>query len=123
MTILRRLDCLLEVTRDQVRAIAAAEPREELREVKVKRATGLGFYNTSPWGFATLVGDPDGLAANLTDYLAGFSKSIDVFERFRFDNEIANPGREEPAADRGAEVRRGRPAPCDCRQRRDGRPS
>jgi type I restriction enzyme M protein len=29
------------------------------------------------------------VAANLTDYLAGFSKNIDVFERFRFDNQIA----------------------------------
>ncbi len=89
MTILRRLDCVLEPTREQVRDIAYAEPREELRDVKIRRATGLNFCNTSPWTFATLVGDPDGLAANLTDYLAGFSKNIDVFERFRFDNEIA----------------------------------
>jgi type I restriction enzyme M protein len=89
MTILRRLDCVLEPTRDKVRALAEAEPREELRDVKIKRATGLNFYNTSPWDFATLVGDPDGLAANLTDYIAGFSKNIDVFDRFRFDNQIA----------------------------------
>lgn len=89
MTILRRLDCVLEPTRDQVRQIAEAESREELRDVKIKRATGLGFYNTSPWDFARLVGDPDGLAANLTDYIAGFSKNIDVFERFRFDHQIA----------------------------------
>lgn len=89
MTILRRLDCVLEPTRDQVREIAAAETREELRGVKIKRASGLGFYNTSPWDFTRLVGDPDGLAANLTDYLAGFSKNIDVFERFRFDNQIS----------------------------------
>ena len=89
MTILRRLDCVLEPTRDQVRRIAEAESREELRDVKIKRATGLGFYNTSPWDFARLVGDPDGLAANLTDHIAAFSKNIDVFERFRFDNQIA----------------------------------
>ena len=89
MTILRRLDCVLEPTREKVRKVAAAEAREELWDVKIKRATGIGFYNTSPWDFATLVRDPDGLAANLTDYLAGFSKNIDVFERFRFDNQIA----------------------------------
>ncbi|MDP2774201.1 MAG: class I SAM-dependent DNA methyltransferase [Nocardioides sp.] len=88
MTILRRLDCVLEPNREKVRKVAAAEAREELRDVKIKRATGLGFYNTSPWDFAKLVGDPDGLAANLTDYIAGFSKNIDVFERFRFDNQI-----------------------------------
>ncbi|GAA3632909.1 type I restriction-modification system subunit M [Microlunatus ginsengisoli] len=89
MTILRRLDCVLAATRDKVWEIAAAEPREELRNVKIRRATGLNFYNTSPWDFGRLTGDPDGLAANLTDYIAGFSKNIDVFDRFRFENQIA----------------------------------
>lgn len=89
MTILRRLDCVLAPTRAQVWDIAAGEPREDLRAHKIKRATGLTFYNTSPWSFAKLAGDPDGLAANLTDYIGGFSKNIDVFDRFRFDNEIA----------------------------------
>jgi type I restriction enzyme M protein len=49
MTVLRRLDCVLEPSRDLVREIATAEVREELRDVKIKRATGLSFYNTSPW--------------------------------------------------------------------------
>lgn len=89
MTILRRLDGVLASTRAKVAGIAAAEPREELRDAKIRRATKLGFYNTSPWDFAKLVGDPDGLAANLTDYIGGFSKNIDVFDRFRFDNQIA----------------------------------
>jgi hypothetical protein len=89
MTVLRRLDCVLEPSRDLVREIATAEVREELRDVKIKRATGLSFYNTSPWDFARLVADPDGLQANLIDYIGGFSKNIDVFERFRFENEIA----------------------------------
>jgi type I restriction enzyme M protein len=89
MTILRRLDCVLDPTREQVRDIAAAEQREEVRGVRVRRETGLTFFNTSPWTFDKLVGDPDGLAANLVDYLSGFSNNIDVFERFRFENEIA----------------------------------
>ena len=80
---------MLERSRDLVREIAIAEVREELREVKIKRATGLSFYNTSPWDFARLVADPDGLQADMIDYIAGFSKDIDVFERFRFENEIA----------------------------------
>lgn len=89
MTILRRLDCVLDPTREQVRDIAAAEQREEVRGVRVRRETGLTFFNTSPWTFDKLAGDPDGLAANLVDYLSGFSNNIDVFERFRFENEIA----------------------------------
>jgi type I restriction enzyme M protein len=89
MTILRRLDCVLASTREKARQIAAAEPSEQLRDVKIRRATGLNFFNVSPWNFSRLVGDPDGLAANLTDYIAGFSRNIDVFDRFRFENQIA----------------------------------
>lgn len=88
MTILRRLDCVLAASRDKVRGLAAAESREELRDAKIRRATGLGFFNVSPWDFGRLVGDPDGLAANLTDYIGGFSRNIDVFDRFRFENQI-----------------------------------
>ena len=89
MTILRRLDCILEPTRDQVANLAASE-KPELLAVKVRKELGLPFYNTSPWTFAKLLGDPDGLAGNLVDYLAGFSANIDVFERFKFEAEIHN---------------------------------
>lgn len=89
MTILRRLDCILEPTRDEVQKLAQATPSEELLKVKVKKDLGLNFYNTSPWTLAKLVGDPDGLATNLSEYIAGFSANVDVFERFKFDNEIA----------------------------------
>jgi len=41
MTILRRLDCVLEATRDQVRALAEAEARPEVLDVKVRRQFGL----------------------------------------------------------------------------------
>ena len=58
-------------------------------DVQVKRKTGLSFYNTSQCDFARLLEDPDGLRANLLDYIAGFSANIDVFERFKFENEIA----------------------------------
>ncbi|WP_046469663.1 type I restriction-modification system subunit M [Allosalinactinospora lopnorensis] len=89
MTILRRLDCILEPTRDRVRELAASTPNDELLKVRVKRELGLNFYNTSPWSLAKLVGDPDGLATNLSEYIASFSSNVDVFERFKFDNEIA----------------------------------
>jgi len=87
-TILRRLDCVLEPTRDEVRALAAKYTGGAL-DVQVKRTTGLGFYNTSAFDFARLLEDPEGLRANLMDYIAGFSANIDVFERFKFENELA----------------------------------
>ena len=89
MTILRRLDCVLATSRDTVAQITATEDREHLRDMKIEKATGLRFFNTSPWTFARLLGDPDGLTANLTDFIAGFSRNIDVFDRFRFENQIA----------------------------------
>ncbi|MDP5182247.1 class I SAM-dependent DNA methyltransferase [Blastococcus sp. BMG 814] len=89
MTILRRLDCVLEATRDEVRALAAAEARPEILDVKVRRQFGLNFYNTSDYDLARLKKDPDGLRNNLIDYISKFSANIDVFERFKFENEIA----------------------------------
>lgn len=87
-TILRRLDCILEPTRDEVRTLAEKYAGGAL-DVQVKRKTGLGFYNTSAFDFKTLLEDPEGLRANLMDYITGFSANIDVFERFKFENELA----------------------------------
>ena len=87
-TILRRLDCILEPTRDQVHELAGKYEGGAL-DIQVKRKTGLAFYNTSRYDFARLLEDPEGLRANLIDYLTGFSSQIDVFERFKFEAEIA----------------------------------
>jgi type I restriction enzyme M protein len=87
-TILRRLDCILEPTRDEVRMLATKYTGGSL-DVQVKRKSGLGFYNTSQFDFARLLEDPEGLRANLMDYITGFSANIDVFERFKFENELA----------------------------------
>jgi type I restriction enzyme M protein len=87
-TILRRLDCILEPTRDEVRALAEKHAGGAL-DLQVKRKTGLAFYNTSAFDFKLLLEDPEGLRANLMDYITGFSANIDVFERFKFENELA----------------------------------
>ncbi|MFF9511736.1 N-6 DNA methylase [Streptomyces sp. NPDC014724] len=86
-TILRRLDCLLSPTHDEVRALAKEFGGGAL-DVQVKRKTGLTFYNTSQYDFARLLEDPEGLRANLIDYISHFSGNIDVFERFGFEAEI-----------------------------------
>ncbi|MGJ7442197.1 type I restriction-modification system subunit M [Aquipuribacter sp. MA13-6] len=88
MTILRRLDCILEPHRGVVRDLAGKYDNPGNLRVQIKRATGLAFWNTSQYDFAGLLADPDGLQANLVDYLTKFSADIDVFERFKFENEI-----------------------------------
>jgi type I restriction enzyme M protein len=87
-TILRRLDCILEPTRDTVRSLAKKHEGGAL-DVKVRQKTDFRFYNTSEFDFAKLLADPEGLRSNLIDYISRFSANIDVFERFKFENEIA----------------------------------
>lgn len=87
-TILRRLDCILAESRDEVRELATRFDGGAL-DVQVKRKTGLGFYNTSEYDFARLLEDPEGLRSNLLDYVSRFSSNIDVFERFGFEAEVA----------------------------------
>lgn len=88
MTIMRRLDGVLADQRDEVTAILESTKSDDMRDALVRKNTGLQFYNSSPWTFARLASDPDGLEANLIDYIAGFSANIDVFERFRFESQI-----------------------------------
>jgi len=90
MTILRRLDCVLEDHReDLVALVRTYADKPELLSAQVKRKTGLSFYNTTPWTLQTLLGDPAGLEANFKQYVDGFSDNLDVFERFKFGDQIA----------------------------------
>ena len=50
---------------------------------------GQSFYNTSKHTFKTLLADPDNVAANLRNYIAGFSESArDIIVKFNFDVQI-----------------------------------
>jgi type I restriction enzyme M protein len=90
-TVLRRLDAVLADTKQQVIEAAAASAKmpEVLRDMKLREASGHEFFNTSPFTMAKLVADPQGLRANLSAYLAGFSPNVrDIFERFEFDKTL-----------------------------------
>ena len=53
-------------------------------------ASGFEFYNTSRYDFDKLIADAPRLAANLRNYIAGFSDNMrDVLERFDLDNTIS----------------------------------
>lgn len=89
MTILRRLDCVLAEHQATIAPLVERFSNSpDLLAAQVQRATGLPFYNTSPWTLKTLLGDPDGLEANLKQYVNGFSDNMDVFERFKLADEI-----------------------------------
>jgi len=91
LTILRRLDCLLEPTKDAVRAAAESLPEEtddQARAMILTAAANAGgqIYNQSRFTFTTLRAQDAGeLRANLVDYLMGFSPNVrDIFiEKFK----------------------------------------
>jgi len=91
MTVLRRLDCVLEPTKEKV-----LKRLESLRGSPVKdlepilnRVAGQSFHNTSKLDFRTLKGDPNNIAANLTHYIKGFSsKAREIIEYFGFEEQI-----------------------------------
>lgn len=91
LTVLRRLDCVLAPTRDQVRARhAQLEGRVENLDPILCREAGQDFYNTSKHDFTTLLAAPEDLADNLRHYVASFSAGArDVIDKFDFDTQIA----------------------------------
>ena len=89
LTILRRLDCVLEGQKAEVLAKADALPNPDHLALVVRKELGLPFYNTSKYTLTTLLSEPDHLRANLVDYLSKFSPNVvDIFERFKLDAEL-----------------------------------
>ncbi|MEK7680367.1 MAG: class I SAM-dependent DNA methyltransferase, partial [Deltaproteobacteria bacterium] len=92
MTVLRRLDCVLEPTKDKV-----LEKLKGLKDSKVKnldpilnKVAGQSFHNTSRFTFEKLKGDPDNVAKNLTHYIKNFSgRAKDIIEHFGFEEHVA----------------------------------
>jgi type I restriction enzyme M protein len=89
MTILRRLECVMALHRDQVAGIVATEPNETLRIAKIKAVTGgVKFYNKTKHTLASVYESGDDMADNLLEYVLGFSDDIDVFTNFNLPQHI-----------------------------------
>ena len=93
MTVLRRLDAVLEPTKqavldmkDSLDAIGVVDQKAALRD-----AAGQAFYNTSKFTLKDLRAraSQQQLRADFEDYLDGFSPSVqDILENFEFRNQI-----------------------------------
>ena len=90
-TVLRRIDCVLEPTKDRVlRTHAELKGKLENLDPQLRKASGFAFYNTSPFTFDRLIADAPNLASNLHVYISGFSENMrEVIEKFDFPNTIA----------------------------------
>ncbi len=91
MVVLRRIDTLLEATKEKVLEEVAFQRDEmgfaELEESGLKEASGYVFYNTSKWTlkklYATATNNQQILLANVEEYLAGFSANVkEIIEKF-----------------------------------------
>jgi type I restriction enzyme M protein len=89
-TVLRRLDCVLESTKEAVLTEFAAKTKAGLNpEPFLIRKAGQSFYNTSRMDLRRLLGAPDDIRENLTAYVQAFSPSVrDIFERFDFYTQV-----------------------------------
>ncbi len=91
MTVLRRLDCVLEPTKEKVLKKLESlkgSPVKDLEPI-LNRVAGQAFHNTSKFDFHTLKGDPNNIAANLTHYIKSFSsKAREIIEYFGFEEQI-----------------------------------
>lgn len=89
-TVLRRLDCVLEPTKEAV--LAEKEKREAAglnpEPFLLKKSKQL-FYNTSSLDLKKLMGDQDNIAENMFKYIEAFSPAVrDIFECFDFHTQI-----------------------------------
>jgi type I restriction enzyme M protein len=93
MTVLRRLDTLLEPNKaavlDMKRTLDAA--KVDHQDAALRAAAGQAFYNTSPFTLRDLQSRArqDTLKADFSAYLDGFSPNVqDILENFEFRNQI-----------------------------------
>ncbi len=93
MTVIRRLDAVLEPTKDAVLRMKAQLDRVDIanQDAALRQASGEAFYNTSPFRLRDLAsrGRQQQLRADFETYLDGFSPNVqEVLEKFRFHNQI-----------------------------------
>jgi type I restriction enzyme M protein len=88
-TVLRRLDALLEPTKDAVLDTFEKRKGQPGLEHILPTVSEQAFYNTSKFTLAKLAGDPANLKANLLNYVEGFSTNVkDIFERYAFATQL-----------------------------------
>ncbi len=90
-TLLRRLDCVLESTKQDV--LEEHKKRKAdggmAQDVFLTRKSKQAFYNTSPFTVPGLLADPQHIRLNLITYIGDFSsEAMDVFAQFKFLDRI-----------------------------------
>jgi len=89
-TVLRRIDCVLEPTKEKVlTTYSQFEKGTNRLEQYLCQASGYAFYNISPYTFKKLIEEPGNLAENLNAYIDGFSLNMrEILAKYDFKNTI-----------------------------------
>ena len=97
MMVLRRLDLLLEPTREEVlKQKAFMDSRnfkQEVQEQNLFKVTGYPFFNTSRFSMKTLRSETGSTALKqyFTEYLDGFSSDVqDIIDKFKLKQQVDN---------------------------------
>jgi type I restriction enzyme M protein len=91
MVVIRRLDCLLEPTKQAVLDMKVKLDAAKVvnQEGALRQAAGQPFYNVSPFTLRDLLGKPKQLRENFVAYLDGYSRNVqEIIEKFKFRNQI-----------------------------------
>ena len=93
MTVIRRLDAVLEPTKDAVLSMKANLDAQGItnQDAPLRRASGEAFYNTSPFRLRDLTSKTkqQQLRVDFEAYLDGFSPNVqEVLDKFKFRNQI-----------------------------------
>jgi type I restriction enzyme M protein len=97
MVVLRRLDALLEPSKEKVMEEVEFQKKKlkltEFDSTGLREAGGFVFYNTSPWTLqriqSTATNSSHILASNFEEYLNGFSDNVkEIIEKFKLKSQM-----------------------------------
>ena len=91
MTVLRRLDTLLEPTKDTVleRYHWLNDNKIFTQAAALQKASGHPFYNTSKFTLKKLLDQPKQIRPNFEEYLDGFSENVqEILRKFKLRNQV-----------------------------------
>ena len=93
-TVLRRLDAVLAPTKQAVyEAVQQAKTNGipvRAALLRAKAGHDFSFWNESRFDLKTALGDSENLAANLLDYVTGFSENVkDIFDKYKIAERFA----------------------------------
>ena len=94
LIVLRRLDLVLEPTKEKVlnkaKTLKGTKLKDQGMDSILNKTAKQQFHNKSEFTFEKLKADPDNISANLTHYINGFSERVrTIMDHFKFEDQIA----------------------------------